>query len=632
MKLADALRGVPERALAPYRAAAGQVDGPIPDLVAQLAEPERVARVVGQLPPDALLALRILWFHPAAGMAPWLFQAAFTRCGGGPGADRALHTLLQQAVLVPPLSAGGQYAIAEEMRPALLRIVTEQWLPASGFYLDPTQVQVPAHAADPCAVIGDFIRLLGTLRNGVRIRQQDGLPYQADRRQLDAAVDAGSLPAPPPTVFGRAPWEGHSPTVAPLLCAALAFDLVEVRDGAWRDGPRAAEWVGLPPEVQWRGLLQTWAALCGTGLHDPLAQGVFACLQPGVWCHPLALAQWLEHFAPSGQHRLMAMVQNVIVGVGVRLGALEWAEPRAGAPAGEGEEVPGCAVRLRPEAARLLRRETQDTGLPEFTDLPLVQGTFEILTGPRTAPALLWLLECWAERRMVDRFSTYRLTRRSVAAAIRQGGSVEALLHPLEATPGGVPQNVAFTTRDWANEVVHLQAEVALLVRCADEIAAARLERSGALRDCERLGPLAWQVPTDRVSAASPAPAVPADARAPSRDASNAARPRTRRNARSTLCISSGPPVRAAKTHPSWARHASRAASRSFACWARWRRKASRAPAGRANVRLPRSVFGAPSTIAPPTSTRLRRTVRVSSAGPMSPHCSPRASPCRRPV
>ncbi len=507
MKLADALRGLPERSLGPYRTVAGLPAAGIAELVARLSDPERVAHAVHTLPPGPLLALRILWFHTAPNMAPWLFHTVFISNGGATGADRAVETLVEQAILVPPLSAGGQYVIAEEIRPTLLQLVMREWLPTSGFYLPAGEVPLQIHATDPAAVVSDFVRVLGVLPAGIRVRQQDILPYQADQRRLSAALDRSALPALPPLVPGAIPWEGYAPEVGPLFSVAVAFGLVEAREGVWTDSSRVLEWVNLPPEVQWSGLLQVWATLCATHLDDPLARGVYDCLRSGVWCRPAALARWLAQFTTSGQHRLVAAVHNVIVAFGVRVGALEWghaanvAAPASAADGGRPEPVPApedCAVRLRPEAAHALAGNMTPLDFPRFDEAPLAQGTFEILTGPRTPPALVWLLESWAEREAVDRFTTYRLTRRSVGAAARRAGCAEDLLNALAGSPGGVPQNVDFSIREWAAEVVHLTAELALILRCADETAAERAARTGAFRGCERLGPTAWRVPADR--------------------------------------------------------------------------------------------------------------------------------------
>ena len=495
MTLADALRGMSERALAPYRAAAGAPPGAeITELVAHLTAAERVAQTVRGLPEGPLLGLRILWFHAAQRMQPWLFHTVFSRQGGGGGADRAITDLVDAALLVPPLSAGGQYAIPDEVRPALLRVVAEEWLPASGFYPPVEAEPRVVTGAEPAAVVADFARFLGALRaGGVRVRQQGSVPYQADQRRLVAACDTASLPALPPTHPGRVVWQGYEPTLGPLFAAAIGYGLIEARAGAWRESAQAQTWSRLPPAVAWRGLLRVWAAMSQAQAEDPLTRGIFGCIVPQRWCRPLQLARWLGHFTAAGEDALVAVVQNLTVGLGVRLGALEWG---LCAPAAAGE-TPDLAVRLRPEAASALGEPPVDADLPAFDEAPLVQGTFEVLAGPRTPTPTLWLLESWAERVALDRFATYRLTRRSVSAAAQRGEAVTDLLLALARSPGGVPQNVSFTVREWAGGTMRLSATLGVLLRCLDGETAERVAATAALRHCERLGPTTWLVPAD---------------------------------------------------------------------------------------------------------------------------------------
>jgi hypothetical protein len=128
----------------------------------------------------------------------------------------------------------------------------------------------------------------------------------------------------------------------------------------------------------------------------------------------------------------------------------------------------------------------------------LVQGTFEVLAGPRVPPPTVWLLEAWGERVRLDRFATYRLTRASVTAAARRGAPVAELLDALERSPGGVPQNVAFSLREWTESIVRAEMAVGVVLRAADDAAAERL--AGILTRQERLGPRAWWVAPEALS------------------------------------------------------------------------------------------------------------------------------------
>lgn len=494
MRLGDALRGMPERGLTPYRLALAAPRASIADLLARLTDPERVRAQVDALDPEALLALRILWFNQSAQMQTWQFQTLFNQAGGG-AAAKAVEALVERALLLPPLSAGGLYAIPAEIHPVLDELAQRRWLPDSGFLPPPGETPTEVQGVDVPDLLADFVRFLGALRASIRVRRNDGLPYQADQQRLAHALAPSTLAALPPTVPTLRTWEGYEPTIAPLLVLALVLRLLEPGPEGWRAGHRAEEWVRLAPGEQWYALLSFWAGLCRPHMGDPLLGAVYGALTPDRWCRPTVLAAWLGRFSGEAAARV-AYVHNVIVCLGVRLGALDWA-PAGAAP--EGAAPPPISVRLRPEAAATLRG--LEARLPALAEPPLVQGTFDVLAGPRTPAETLWLLEGWAERQAVDRFTTYRLTRASVARAARAGLNAEHLLSALERSPGGVPQNVAFSVREWAGGVVRLQAELGMLLRCADERMAEAALRTGALRGCERLAPTLWLVPADRAAA-----------------------------------------------------------------------------------------------------------------------------------
>jgi len=486
MRLADALRGMSDRSLRAYREAAGLPGAEPAEVAARLCAPERVRDATGALEPAALLALRLLWYGGGASVPPWAFHLAFAALGVGVGAERAVGDLVTAALVLPPLAAGGQYALPDEIRPALRGIAQADWLPESGCLPEPGTLGDGAWA-EPAAVVADCARLLGAARDGVRLRQGEAVPYQADQRRLRDALDRASQPSLPVADDGQPAWPGYEPELGPLFAAAAALGLIEAQPGSWQVAARAERWVALPPERQWQGLLAVWAELAASAVPGaPALSGeVLALILRGQWCLPERLAEWLARFARSGAPALPAQVRNAVVRPGVALGALEWVQTPA-----------GVAVRVRPAAAAALAGDPAP--LP-MRDAPLVQGTFEVVAGPGVAPFLWWLLESWAEREALDRFATYRLTRRSVLGGARRGGRAAELLAALEASPGGIPQNVAYSVQEWSAGVARLWAEAAILLRCPDAAAAARAEATGALRECEPLGPTAWLIPAARI-------------------------------------------------------------------------------------------------------------------------------------
>lgn len=115
-----------------------------------------------------------------------------------------------------------------------------------------------------------------------------------------------------------------------------------------------------------------------------------------------------------------------------------------------------------------------DRAPPALGDEPIaVEGTFEVWVPQEASPHAVYVLERWAERRGDDRVSRYRLSRTAAQRALQRGESVERLLEALaQHGRGPVPQNVAFTLREWAaaygrlslRRPVVLQADEAVLL------------------------------------------------------------------------------------------------------------------------------------------------------------------------
>lgn len=491
MKLGDALRGMSSRSLAVYRAASGAALAETAELVARLTSPERVRRAVDGLSPPGRIALRILYLQRTPAMTPWAFRTVFERLAPGVGGERAVGELVDVALALPPLATGGQYAIPEEIRPALQSFADEVWLAESGG-LDapgvPPKVLAPAA---PAAVLADFARLLGaTGVAALRLRRQDGAPYQADQQRLLAAMDRASLPTLPDAAPAATTWEGYDATLAPLLIAGSALGVLIVRDGGWRASDRAQEWTDQPPPAQWRGLLRAWISLWADQADPlgPVCQTLWRCLLTGRWCRPATLTAWVARHLTEDGPSLPDAVHNLVVRTGVRMGALQWGGQDDG-PGGAG----ACAVRMVPAALAALGEGVQASWPTE--EAPLVQGTFQVVAGPHVAPATFRLLELWGERESLERFATYRLTQHSVRGAATRGLAPQALLAALAGSPGGVPQNVAYSIREWARPAARLVAEIGVILRPARADALEEADVSAVLPRAIALGPAAWLLP-----------------------------------------------------------------------------------------------------------------------------------------
>ncbi len=512
MKLVDAMAALSERTLQTYRQALGTPLATAGEVAAALTQPAQVEHALRALTPGPLAAVRILWFNArTSALPPWYFQSLYPRGRGVESAEIAVATLVARGLLIPPALLNGGIALAEEVAPAVAALAGGAWLDEAAFYLTPEEqadADAVAQAGDPAAVVADMARLLGVLRSGIRIRQNEPRPYQADMRRMLSAVDAAFVPprpaAPPPR--GPVPWSDYPDALAPLFAAAVCHELVVSDGSVWRASPRAAAFVQAPPAEQWRALVRFWREHTDTISLNPHSRGLFNLVRQGRWCRPGHLAAFLiPHLPGDTAATLWALVHPILIGTGIRLGILEWAELR-GDPAGPRELAAasgagGTAVRVRPEALSAMDGAPLQS-FPAFDEVPRVQGTFDVLAGPRTAPQTLWTLEGFAERVSLDRFATYRLTRASVTAACRRGDGVDPLLEALAASPGGVPQNVAFTVSQWADGVGRADIGMAVVLTIPEPRQAERAAVGPALRSCERLGPTAWRIPAEQLTTA----------------------------------------------------------------------------------------------------------------------------------
>ena len=509
MRLADALAAVSDRTLQPYRQALGRPAASGSEVAAALTTPAQLERSLHSLTAGPQTALRILWFNAGtSALPPWYFQSLYPRGRSMETPEAAIAALVTRGLAIPPPVLNGGFALVEDVAPALEALASGAWLDEAGFYLTPDEqkdAESGAQAGDPAAVVADMARLLGVLRSGIRIRQNEPRPYQADLRRMLAAADAAFIPPQPPTPFERGPlpWGDYPGPLAPLFAAAVSHDLVVSDGNVWRASPRAAKWVQAPPAEQWRALVLFWRRFADNASLNPHSRRLFALLRQGRWCRPGNLVSFLlPYLSEEPLGTLWALAHGVLMDAGIRLGILEWATPPDG-PGGQREaggylRASTAAVRLRPEALAALNGEPLTT-FPNFGEAPRVQGTFDVLAGPRTPPETIWTLEGWAERVSLDRFATYRLTRASVTAASRRGDSIDRLLAALAASPGGVPQNVAFTVSQWADVVGRADLGMAVVLTISETRQAERAAGGSALRACERLGPTAWRVPSEQL-------------------------------------------------------------------------------------------------------------------------------------
>ncbi|MGH2458684.1 MAG: helicase-associated domain-containing protein [Chloroflexota bacterium] len=110
--------------------------------------------------------------------------------------------------------------------------------------------------------------------------------------------------------------------------------------------------------------------------------------------------------------------------------------------------------------------------IPSHRDALIVQPNFEVVVyDPDARPDLLYHIDRFAERVSRDRLAIFRLTNESVSAGLQLGLRIDDVIEVLEVTARApIPQNVAFSLRDWARrfESVHWYRN-AWLIEAPDE-------------------------------------------------------------------------------------------------------------------------------------------------------------------
>ncbi|HWI63237.1 MAG TPA: helicase-associated domain-containing protein [Symbiobacteriaceae bacterium] len=144
-------------------------------------------------------------------------------------------------------------------------------------------------------------------------------------------------------------------------------------------------------------------------------------------------------------------------------------------------EEPELACRVT--AAGLAVLEGQAPELPpQIPQQPalLLQATFEAIVPRPVPPKVLWTLELMADLiRRTDRTLTYRLGRQSVYRALKTGFTGEQVLAFLASHSGtGIPQNVAFDLKAWADSFGQVYLQAVTLLRCASPLLAQQVKAS----------------------------------------------------------------------------------------------------------------------------------------------------------
>ncbi len=330
-----------------------------------------------------------------------------------------------------------------------------------------------------------------------------------------------------------------SPATEPY--AAFAFHLARQarllsadREGFLRPTAEGLEWLRLPPVARAQALFQAWCDLRTwdevsaipelerLGPADPSLPRrkvlqALASLEAGRWYTLAGWMRYIESGSPdflrpegspgrlrlrSGQPSLTGPaawkeIEGRYLGFQVE-GPLYWLGVLDLGQSAAKEEV----FRLNALGKALLHPEADR---PHLEEEPVaVEGTFEVWVPLEASPYIVFILEEYAERVRRDALSLYHLTRPALHHALERGAELERLLEALERYGrGALPQNVAYTLREWASAYGKFRLRRPFLLTTAEAAFLEEILADPEVRAAckERLSPTAVEVSDDRTSA-----------------------------------------------------------------------------------------------------------------------------------
>lgn len=143
-------------------------------------------------------------------------------------------------------------------------------------------------------------------------------------------------------------------------------------------------------------------------------------------------------------------------------------------------EEPDLVCRVTPAGLAVLAGRLPEEEPEVAPGTLLLQATFEAIVPRPVPPQVIWTMELMADLvRRADRTLTYRLSRQSVNRGLKTGLSGEAMLAFLkDHSSTGVPQNVAFDLRAWAEAYGQVYLQAVTLLRCATPLLAQQVKAS----------------------------------------------------------------------------------------------------------------------------------------------------------
>jgi len=246
--------------------------------------------------------------------------------------------------------------------------------------------------------------------------------------------------------------------------------LCEVRGLTLGATGQAEEWMSLPVWERRGDYLAFWREARVSGDVDVQAVlSVLLSLPEDTWVDMHALFQELEPMA-SDLHRgsLRRRLEQKVLRQLLVQGVLVLGE------------TGGTRVCRMTDLGRALLGGGGPAGDVETEHSFFVQPNFEILVPSRIETGLLWRLEECADLEKPDWMMVYRISRATVYRALKLGRRPEEVVELLDDhARNQLPQNVAFSMRDWSAAFGRLWFGEAFILQCdsealADELLASR--------------------------------------------------------------------------------------------------------------------------------------------------------------
>jgi hypothetical protein len=466
-------------------------------LAAHLKRPQVLRAILDELGEDERAALKVITF--AGGGSGIVMEQCHQRINQVTGRRRRNGAQIVAGLMGRGMVYVGRakyrqfYFVPSDLQTQLATMFGQELLSRVAIAAD---IEVRAQSSDSYAVMRWICQFLAYTQKSVVELTQAGAIYRRTQRVLLRMMGRDLGPEEP----AEAPREGQPPGTG-LHPDPLDFvfdycrsrELCEVVNGALQPTIAAEQWMSLPLRQRREDLLGFWReARISWDVDVQAVLSVLMTLPDSAWVDLQALFHEVEPMASDlFRGSLRRRLEHKVVRYLILQGLLDI-----------GETAHGPVCRLTDLGRALLgARGAGVTGAAgaggdetevQVQDVEIerrffIQPNFELLVPARLDTALLWRLEEIADLDKPDWMMVYRVSRASVYRALRLGRGAGEILGLLEQHAlNELPQNVAFSVRDWATAFGRIRFAAAFTLQCdtaalADELMASRSVRQYVL-------------------------------------------------------------------------------------------------------------------------------------------------------